>query len=316
MKMLRLAAIFLMVLLSPQVWPPAWVLAATTLTTPTFTISASGDVQAGQSEVFTISRVTGAQGYYVLFSTQDDTAIAGTDYVATKTLLYFSKGTKVLTVSVPTMVNSNALGTTLHFRGVIASSTGTGAIATTVGIIEPPAPPPPPPPPPSTLSWNPAPLQDGGYAKVTSSTDVDWAVTGSGRSLVAGEIVAIYFNGWGFDTDNTPSYAVYAFSDGAYGRIKGSNLQGVVPVGTPPPLPGNWWLPGMVTASKTCSDAINSANPGVTQGKIYNARMLIGSHMTLSTGQSGSSASMWIVTLPGLLTGYPSVVTGDCLTGN
>lgn len=164
-----------------------------------------------------------------------------------------------------------------------------------------------------------APLQDGSFAQVTNASDTEWSMTGPGpgRPLMTGEIVAIYFNGGGYTGDNQVTYSIYALSDGSSGRALAGDLRGVAPVGTPPGLPANWWVPGLVVANKTCANAVSSNGPGVTEGGVYRAALVAGSHMKLATGVTGDPSNMWQTYASGDL-GYSAahgVVTGDCLTG-
>lgn len=318
MRSLRLVAAFMAALVSPQVWPPAWAAPVSN-----FSLS-SPTVQAGNTEVFTITRLSGGQGLYVLFQTSDGSAVAGTDYTATKQLVYFKGGVTSVTVSVPTKLNSNAIK--LTFRAVIAASTI--SVAATGTILEPTQTCPDgsvlplaqtcSTPPPSN-SWVAAPLQDGGFARVKANDGL-WDMTGpgNGRVLVPGEIVAVYYNGWGVEADNSTSFAIFALNDKTTGRAKASDLEGVAPVGAPPGLPTDWWVPGIVNAIKTCTDArpTFAGQPGITQGGAYRAAMVAGSHMKLASGQTGDASNMWIITGTGDQTYTAhSVVTGDCITG-
>lgn len=121
--------------------------------TPTFAIS-SPTVQAGQPEIFIISRVSGGSGAYVMFKTKDGTAKAGTDYTAISQLVYVKAGVQTVAVSVPTLVNPAVSGVTLTFSAAIAT-TNTPVVGTG-SIIAPGAPPP---------QWVLAALTDGGYAQ-------------------------------------------------------------------------------------------------------------------------------------------------------
>jgi hypothetical protein len=176
----------------------------------------------------------------------------------------------------------------------------------------------PTPAPTPTNTWVSAPLRDGGWARVKSN-DTLWDITGpgAGRPLKAGEIVAVYFNGWGNQANGQDSYAIYTLSDGTSGRALAIDLEGVAPSGTPPGLPADWWVPGLVTAAKTCSSAINSSQPGVVAGGVYRASMQAGSHIALTSGQVGLSSNLWNVYATGDLEFKTRgvVVTGDCLKG-
>jgi hypothetical protein len=187
-----------------------------------------------------------------------------------------------------------------------------------------PIPTPPPPPPPPTSAWISAPLHDGGFARVKAISDSKWETTGAGagRPLIVGEIVAVYFNGWGSEANGQTSFAVYTLSDGGAGRAYAADLEGVAPSGNPPlpppnmGLPADWWVPGLVVANKTCANAFDPAQPGVTRGGVYRASMLIGTHHSLASGETGFSGATWIVFASGdPWMGAREIVTGDCLTG-
>lgn len=285
-------------------------------------------VAAGTLETFTITRLTGGSGIYVLVQTADGTAKAGVDYTPLHKLFYLKGGTKSVTFTVPTMLNTTATQLTFKVAAAVSSVavTGTGTIIEPTntcpdGSVIPLSQTCPTPPPPPANSWVNAPLQDGGFARVVAN-DSDWDMTGpgNGRVLVPGEIVAVYFNGWGNDADGQTSFAIYALSDGTNGRAKAVDLQGIAPVGTPPGLPSDWWVPGQVTANKTCTDAraAFAGQPGVTQGGVYRASVLAGGHMKLMTGQTGDPSVMWEVFATGQqqFTTPIVVVSGDCLTGN
>jgi hypothetical protein len=130
-------------------WPAAIAAALlSTTATPAWAASVqlalSGPTaQAGSPEVFTITRVSGGASVYVLFQTADRSARAGTDYTATKQLIYLKGGQKTATVSVPTFVNPKASGTLTFSASAAAGSLGVQA---TASIVEPAAPPPPAPP--------------------------------------------------------------------------------------------------------------------------------------------------------------------------
>lgn len=303
MRALRLAAAFLAIVASPQLAPPAGAASSSA-----FTVSC-GTANAGSDVPCTVTRTSGGKGLYVLFATSDVTAHAGTDYMTVRQLLYFKASAITQTVAVHTAVNPNATGT-VTFTASIA--VGSVPSSTTGSIVEPATAPPP------ANSWVSAPLQDGGFARVKAN-DADWDMTGpgNGRVLVPGEIVAVYFNGWGNDTDGATSFAIYALNDGTTGRAKAADLEGVAPVGTPPGLPADWWVPGLVTANKTCGSATHAGQPGVVQGGVYRAAMLVGSHMKLATGVTGDASNIWIVFATGAqqYTTPQVVVMGDCLTG-
>lgn len=276
-----------------------------------FSVS-SVTVQAGADATFIVARSNGGKGVYALVQTSDSSAHAGPDYVAVKQLLYFRGGELAKTVTVPTVVDQAAAGTTLSFNIGIAA--GANDIAWGRGSIVEPAPNPQP------ATWVSAPLQDGGFARVKANDGL-WDSTGpgAGRPLQAGEIVAVYFNGWESEADGRTAFAIYALADGTSGRAYASDLEGVAPVGSPPGLPADWWVPGLVTANKTCTDPRqgHEGQPGVTQAGIYRAAMLAGSHKALASGEIGSAAAMWQV----FATGDQShtaftVVTGDCLVGS
>lgn len=327
MRALRLAAAFLAVLLSPQAW-----LSVGAASSSTFSL-VCGSANAGSDVACTVTRLSGGKGIYVLFQTSDGTAKAGIDYTAVSKLLYLKGSQLSASVAVHTVVNPAATGTLTFTAAIAASSTD---LANAQAAIIEPAPPPPttqtcpdgsiiaassscPVAPPPTVSWVSAPLQDGGFARVTNASDSLWPMTGpgAGRPLVNGEIVAVYFNGWGYQADGQASFAIYALSDGASGRALAGDLQGVAPVGTPPGLPANWWVPGLVTANKTCGSATQPGQPGVVQGGTYRAAMLAGSHMKLADGVTGAPSNMWLVFATGTqqYTTGEVVVMGDCLTG-
>lgn len=275
-----------------------------------------GSATAGADVPCTISRATSGKGLYVLFETADGTAHAGTDYTAVRQLLYFKPSALTQTVAVHTALNPSAAGT-LTFNAAIAASTL--VVRSTGSIIE-------PAPPPIASAWVPAPLRDGGFARVVTVSDPLWETekaTGQvDRSLQVGEVVAVYFNGAAINFDGSIDLSVYAISDGAAGRVKAVDVEGVAPAGNPPlpppnmNLPADWWVPGLVIANKTCANANDPAQPGVTQGGVYRASMLAGTHMQLASGQVGSSGSQWIVfAADDPWQGAREVVTGDCLTG-
>jgi hypothetical protein len=306
----------LVALLSPQVW-----LSVGAAPSSPFSL-VCGSANAGSDVSCTLSRLSGGRGIYVLVKTFDVTAKAGTDYTAINQLYYFKSSILTQKIPVHTVVNPAATGI-LTFK-VVASEGATPVSA--IGSIVEPAPP-PPPPPPSSLTWVPAPLHDGGFARVTNVSDPIWetekaGMNGPTRSLVAGEIVAVYFNGWGIEADGSTSYAVYSITDGAAGRVKASDIQGVAPSPTLPlpptnmSLPADWWVPGLVKANKTCPNANHPDQPGVTQGGVYRAAMLAGTHMQLASGQVGWANAQWIVfAADDPWQGAREVVTGDCLTG-
>jgi hypothetical protein len=306
MRPFRLAAVIAAAFLG------AWLAApAGTTTLSTFAI-ADAQAQAGSAVVFTIRRTSGSGPINVLFQTADLTAKAGPDYLAIKKLVYFKGGQSSAQVEVPTSIDLADLGKTLQFSVAIAASKA-GAATARGSIIEPPA------PQPAPNSWVSAPLQDGGFARVKNASDSLWPITGpgSGRPLVNGEIVAVYFNGWGYQADGQASFAIYALSDGTSGRALASDLEGVAPSGSPPALPADWWVPGLVKASKTCGSATQPGQPGVVEGGIYRAAMLAGSHMKLADGQTSAPPIMWLVFATGVqqFTTGEVVVTGDCLVG-
>jgi hypothetical protein len=170
-------------------------------------------------------------------------------------------------------------------------------------------------PPPPSNSWVAAPLHDDGFARVKANPDPWDNVGANSRPLVAGELVAIFANGWGADYAGRIVYEVMALSDGTMGRAYASDLDGVAPVGTPPQLPADWWHPALVTANKTCPGAFGG--PGVTQGGIYRAEILVGTHTSLASGQTGSAGATWTVyAADDPWQGARVNVTGDCLTGN
>jgi hypothetical protein len=182
-----------------------WPLCATP--TPTFAIS-SPSAPAGQPEVFTISRVSGGSGAYVLFQTYDRTAHAGTDYTATNQLIYVKSGVASVTVSVPTTVNPNATGT-LTFIAAIASTTT--ASTGTASIVEPVSTPAPQP----TGTWGSAPLAVGGYAcNATQLADAKTPACGMG---IVYKITGTGCNGIGTGTIGAPCanpvYLTQFFSD-------------------------------------------------------------------------------------------------------
>ena len=180
--------------------------------TPTFTID-NPTAEAGKPVTFTVTRVSGDRGGYVLFRTADGTAKAGVDYQATERLVYVRAGADVITVPVPTFANPAASGP-LTFTAAIAS-TNVG-LAGTATITQPPPPPPPP-------QWVPAPLVEGGYARVKVTT-LGWPKGQNPtanqynyidvyRQAQAGEILQIYPNGWGYSWDNRVTYSLHGLTD-------------------------------------------------------------------------------------------------------
>jgi hypothetical protein len=308
MRAFRLAAVIAAAFLSAWLASPAG-----TTTLSTFAI-ADARAQAGSAVVFTIRRTSGSGPINVLFQTADGTAKAGPDYLTIKKLVYFKGGQSSAQVEVPTSIDLADLGQVLQFSVAIAASKA-GAATARGSIVEPPA------PTPAPNSWVSAPLQDGGFVRVKANDGL-WDMTGpgSGRALVAGEIVAIYFNGWGSQADGQTSFAIYALRDGTNGRVLASDLEGVAPSGSPPGLPADWWVPGLVQAAKTCGDNQHAGQPGVVQGGIYRAAMVAGSHNKLASGQASSAGIFWEVfatddqNAPNLSTAH-TIVAGDCLTG-
>ncbi len=71
----------------------------------------TASVSAGNTAFFTVDRFGGSDGTVtVAYTTQDDTAVAGTDYSATSGTLTFAPGVTSQTLSIPTLVDSNASG--------------------------------------------------------------------------------------------------------------------------------------------------------------------------------------------------------------
>jgi hypothetical protein len=257
----------------------------------------------------------------------------GTCYVARPANVRYGAGT---TWTVPRSVAASISCSNDIFGDPLV---GTGKQCQTDGT---PGTPPPPPPvqcpdgstvpagqvcpssPPLPQSWVAAPLHDGGFARVRVVSDPKFEIAGagSGRPLVAGEIVAVYFNGWGVAWDNRTTFAVYALTDGSAGRAYAADLDGLAPSGNPPlppanmGLPADWWVPGLVTANKTCPNAYDATKPGVTQGAVYRAGMMIGTHTALAPGVTGSAGAVWTVFAAGdPWQGARLTVRGDCLTG-
>jgi hypothetical protein len=82
--------------------------------------------------------------------------------------------------------------------------------------------------------------------------------------------------------------------------------------------PPTWWVPGPVTAARSCAD-IRGRGPGVVQGT-YRAAMVAGSHMKLAAGQTSVPAILWEVFATGDHNGPNgntalTIVPGDCLVG-
>ena len=62
--------------------------------------------------MFTVDRFGGSDGTVtVAYTTQDASAVAGTDYTATSGTLTFAPGVTSQTLSIPTLVDPNASGT-------------------------------------------------------------------------------------------------------------------------------------------------------------------------------------------------------------
>ena len=71
----------------------------------------TASVTAGETAYFTVDRFGGSDGTVtVAYTTQDDTAVAGTDYSATSGTLTFAPGVTWQTLSIPTLVDSTASG--------------------------------------------------------------------------------------------------------------------------------------------------------------------------------------------------------------
>lgn len=312
----------------------SFALAGAALAAPVLHLS-GWKASAGNAETFTITRVSGNGAATVSFKTgaPGDVAQPGIDYAATNVIINWQPKQVTAQVKVPTLPNAAYAGHNITFTATI---TVAGKATSALGLIMEPAAPPPPsatqtcpdgsvipaastcPPPPPATQWVSAPLQDGGFARVKNANDSQWPMTGpSGRPLVNGEIVAVYFNGWGYEANGQPSFAIYALSDGTSGRALAGDLEGVAPAGTPPPLPADWWTPGLVTANKTCGSATQPGQPGVVQGGTYRAAMLSGTHMKLADGVTGAPSVMWLVFASGAqqYTTGEVVVMGDCLTG-
>ena len=84
----------------------------------------TASVSAGNTAVFTVDRFGGSDGTVtVAYTTQDDTAVAGTDYSATSGTLTFAPGVTSQTLSIPTLVDSNASGN-LSLDLVLQTPTG------------------------------------------------------------------------------------------------------------------------------------------------------------------------------------------------
>ena len=114
----------------------------------------TASVSAGNTAVFTVDRFGGSDGTVsVAYTTQDDTAVAGTDYTATSGTLTFAPGVTSQTLSIPTLVDPNASGD-LSLDLVLQTPTG-GATLGLTDIAALTITPAPPPPTPTTLAVTP-----------------------------------------------------------------------------------------------------------------------------------------------------------------
>jgi hypothetical protein len=297
---------------------------------------------AGKPEVFTITRISGNGAATVTFATGAPTDVAkpGVDYTPVTQTITWKQGQTSATINVPTFPNQAYAGSNIGFTVTI---TANGKSSTATGLIVEPAATTAPPPAtqtcpdgtvipaastcpttsPPTNSWVSAPLQDGGFARVKAAPST-WSRVGpgTGRALVPGEIVAVYFNGWGYSADNQTTFSIFALGDQVAGGALASDLEGVAPVGSPPELaklPSDWWIPGLVQATKTCPD-VQKGGPGIVAGGIYRAAMVAGTHTKLAAGQTSSPSILWEVfatgdqNAPDLRTAH-TVIAGDCLMG-
>ena len=109
----------------------------------------TASVTAGDTAYFTVDRFGGSDGTVtVAYTTQDDTAVAGTDYSATSGTLTFAPGVTWQTLSIPTLVDSTASGS-LSLDLVLQAPTGGATLGPTdiAALTITPAPPPPRPRP-------------------------------------------------------------------------------------------------------------------------------------------------------------------------
>ncbi len=110
-----------------------------------FTAS-TATVTAGQTATITVNRTDGSDGTVsVAYTTQDDTAVAGTDYTTTSGTLTFGPGVTSQTISVNTLVDPSASGS-LSLDVVLGTPTGGATLGTTddlsLTITQPTTPPP------------------------------------------------------------------------------------------------------------------------------------------------------------------------------
>jgi uncharacterized delta-60 repeat protein len=129
-------------------------------------------VTAGQTATVTIDRTGGSDGTVtVAYTTQDDTAVAGTDYTTTSGTLTFGPGVTSQTISIPTLVDDGASGS-LSLDVVLGTPTGGATVGTaddlSLTITQPTTPPPQQTP---TITWaNPAGII---YGTPLSSSQLD-----------------------------------------------------------------------------------------------------------------------------------------------
>lgn len=288
-------------------------IATATAGSPSFSIADATVIEGGSVQPKITKSAVASSYSKITITISDGSAKAGIDYVrpAPITITIANKALSALGPTIATIQNAKPDGdrTVLATITAVRNARISRAQATiTIKDDDPPAP---------ADSWISAPLHDGGFARVKANSAL-WDMTGpgAGRPLIAGEIVAVFFNGWGAQADGRISFAIYALSDGSDGRSYADDLEGVAPVGSPPQLPADWWVPGLVVANKTCANAYNAAQPGIVQGGIYRAAMVAGSHMAIASGQTGSAGSVWSVFAaddPWMGARIP--IAGDCLTG-
>ncbi|MGP0066705.1 MAG: Calx-beta domain-containing protein [Isosphaeraceae bacterium] len=136
---------------------------------------------AGSTAVFTVDRFGGSDGTVsVAYTTQDSTAVAGTDYTATSGTLTFGPGVTWQTISIPTLVDTRASGN-LSLDLVLQSAGGGATLGLTdlAALTIAPA----PPQAPTALTVAPVVATAGSTATFTAT------LTANGAPL-AGEAVA------------------------------------------------------------------------------------------------------------------------------
>ena len=171
--------------------------------------------------MFTVDRFGGSDGTVtVAYTTQDATAVAGTDYTATSGTLTFAPGVTSQTLSIPTLVDPNASGS-LSLDLVLQAPTG-GA---TLGLTDIAALTITPAPPPTTLTVTPVAGTYGATANFSAT------LTAAGAP-VAGEPVTFTITADGqtstLGTATTDANGVASLSGVSLGSLPAGTYPGAV----------------------------------------------------------------------------------------